>query len=119
MSFELDQSPYGVFDLGGNAWEWTRDWYDSRYYATLADSTADNPVGPTSSRSKPPQIVVKGGSKTWLAAWREGFKAETRYPYLGFRGVLPLESKSTTTAAPKPNVPAGTAPTLPNGMVPF
>ena len=25
-------SPMGVYDLAGNAWEWTRDWYRSDYY---------------------------------------------------------------------------------------
>ena len=26
-SFPDDESPYGVMDLAGNAWEWTADWY--------------------------------------------------------------------------------------------
>ena len=27
-SYEVGQSPYGVFNLTGNVWEWTSDWYN-------------------------------------------------------------------------------------------
>ena len=27
-SYESGQSPYGVYDMAGNAWEWVADWYD-------------------------------------------------------------------------------------------
>ena len=27
-NYESGQSPYGVYDMAGNAWEWVADWYD-------------------------------------------------------------------------------------------
>jgi formylglycine-generating enzyme required for sulfatase activity len=56
-SFEMGKSPYGIYDLAGNAWEWVNDWYDHDYYKK---SPKKNPPGPTKSESK----VVRGGS--WL-----------------------------------------------------
>lgn len=117
MSFPLDQSPYGIFDLAGNAWEYTKDYYDSHYYQQFKGRVADNPTGPAPSRSRTPQVVVKGVSKTWLVSAREGLKADGRFPYVGFRGVLPVEAQTATTT-PNPNAPAS-LPTQPGGIIPF
>ena len=46
---------YGLFDMGGNVWEWTMDNYGSDYYANSPDQ---NPAGPGSGRFK----VIRGGS---------------------------------------------------------
>lgn len=48
-------SPYGAFDMAGNAMEWTADWYDSEYYSA---SPRKNPTGPANGAYR----VVKGGS---------------------------------------------------------
>ena len=55
---------YGAYDLIGNVWEWTSNWY----YPGHNRSDTDNPAGPTlkkSSRvggSAAPEKVIKGGS---------------------------------------------------------
>lgn len=115
MSFPSDQSPYGVFDLAGNASEWTGDWFDAKHYQQFREAVADNPTGPPSSRAKPPMVTIKGGSKEWRASWRDGMRVEARLPHLGFRCVLNVES-APRSAAPTAAPAAGTQP---EGVIPF
>jgi formylglycine-generating enzyme required for sulfatase activity len=56
-SYEAGKSPYGIYDMAGNAWEWVNDWYDHDYYKK---SPMKNPQGPATGKSK----VVRGGN--WL-----------------------------------------------------
>ncbi len=114
MSLATDVSPFGAFDLGANAWEWTSEWYDSQHYQQLKAGVND-PTGPAQSRTKPAQVTVKGGSKLGILTWREGVRIEARQPHLGFRGALPVEG---TPAAPPSASPAN-GPALPGGVVPF
>jgi formylglycine-generating enzyme required for sulfatase activity len=42
-------SPYGAYDMAGNAWEWVNDWYDENYYRA---SPLSNPLGPYTGKDK-------------------------------------------------------------------
>jgi formylglycine-generating enzyme required for sulfatase activity len=44
-SYPAGASPYGVFDMAGNAAEWVNDWRDSDYYSASPGSDPPGPVG--------------------------------------------------------------------------
>jgi formylglycine-generating enzyme required for sulfatase activity len=76
-------NPWGLYDMLGNAWEWTRDWYAPDHYA---QSASVNPQGPDSGRKR----VRRGGSYHCpLHLVRPGYRAadrpDTTYSVTGFR----------------------------------
>lgn len=123
QSFPTDMSPYRVYDLAGNAWEWTKDWHDPKYYQLFRTTPADNPTGPA-IRPRSQQLVVKGSAKDWSVAKREGIKFETRLPYLGFRCALQVEGPGNAFEPPPgarspAAAPGADAPAQAAGAVPF
>lgn len=68
-AFRQDRSPEGLFDLTGNAMEWTADWFDERYYSVLP---ASNPPGPPNGKER----VIRGAS--WNDAIERG-RTTTRF----------------------------------------
>jgi formylglycine-generating enzyme required for sulfatase activity len=77
----------GLYDMGGNAWEWVQDRYDGYYYR---QSPRMNPTGDPLGVNR----VLRGGSSSSAAgqlrtSYRDYVAPEVRRDGIGFRVALP------------------------------
>jgi len=100
---------FGLYDVAGNVWEWTRDWFSAD--PTAGDSpaccTPTNPRGAEEEQSvdprdpaEIPRRVLKGGSHLCAPNYCFRYRPAARYPqpvdtstsHVGFRCIVPADA---------------------------
>jgi sulfatase modifying factor 1 len=95
---------YGLYDMAGNVWEWTTDWYQEHGTIDSPCCTMENPRGgkreasfdPRLPNIKIPRKVMKGGSylcapnycRRYRPAARMAQPVDTSTCHLGFRCII-------------------------------
>jgi len=96
-AFPTDQSPYGIYDLAGNAREWCSDVYTEDAHKEAAGTSGQAPHNWAGPKKTGNLRVVKGNGPDWSAWHRTGREIGRGHPDVGFRCVLRLPKPDPRT----------------------
>ncbi|HKS05647.1 MAG TPA: formylglycine-generating enzyme family protein [Gemmatimonadaceae bacterium] len=95
---------YGLFDMSGNVWQWTLDWFrPDTYTRDKSLGVAINPKGPDSGLDPrdgfQPMRILRGGSYLCNDSYCRGYRVSARSPgapdsgtsHIGFRTIMTVE----------------------------
>jgi sulfatase modifying factor 1 len=113
---QFQPNGYGLFDMIGNVWEWTNDWYSTHHVASKNCCASFNPKGGERENSYDPQMptiriprkVIKGGSflcalnycQRYRPAARMAQPVDTSTCHVGFRLIFRPPRNSNEYAGP-------------------